>query len=69
MGKKGIWAKMCGHNTGESCHNCSNKINIVEEKSDIVVSCKLEYGERTLRFRRKINPIPYCGAYKSSAKS
>lgn len=32
------------------------------------VTCNMEYGKRTIKFNRKIHPVPYCGAYKSSIK-
>lgn len=68
MGKKGKWSKICGHNNGESCYNCDNRLCITDKKIDIVVTCNLEYGKRTIKFNRKIHPVSYCGEYKSSIK-
>lgn len=68
MANKSKWAKVCGHNSGESCYNCANRVCIVDKKSDIIVTCNLKYGERTIEFDRRIHPVPFCGAYMSSTK-
>ena len=63
MAKKSKRAKMCRHNKEESCYNCAHKISITDEKTCITVCCAPKYGERTLEFDRRVQPIPYCGAY------
>ena len=63
MAKKGKWAEICGHNSGESCYNCANRVSIADGKTDVVVTCNPRYGERTIKFDRRTHPVPFCGAY------
>ena len=64
MAHKGKWAKVCGVQKNQECFNCARWHEIKETKTDIIVSCDIGYGTRTLKFPR--NRLPYCGAWKSN---
>lgn len=68
MAHKGKWAKMCERKKGQECFNCANRLDIKETKTDIIVSCDIGYGTRKLTFSRRINQVPYCGAWKNTDK-
>lgn len=52
MAHKGKSARICGIKSGQECFNCVNRQSIKETKIEIIVSCDIGYGTRTLKFSR-----------------
>ena len=64
MAHKGKWGRICGVQKNQECFNCARRQEIKETKTDIIVSCDIGHGTRTLKFSR--NQSPYCGAWKDN---
>lgn len=65
MSKKSKWSKVCGHNKGESCHNCIFKQSITEDDGTFSVTCLPQNKQRVIVFDRHTHPEPFCGLYQS----
>lgn len=76
MSHKSKWRKITGVSTNHECYNCNRRINITETNSDIIVTCEIpvtiagkeKKSRRTIRFNRKQNPYPHCGAWSEKEK-
>ena len=64
MSHDGRWRKICGINKSQECYNCANRVEILEDKNNITVTCDLGFGCRSLQFSRRVTP--YCGAYRGT---
>ena len=66
MSHDGRWKRTCGIHKSQECYNCANKVELLEDKYNITVTCDLGFGCRTLQFSRRVTP--YCGAYRGTEK-
>lgn len=65
MSHDGKWRRTCGIRKSQECYNCANRVEILEDKNNITVTCDLGFGCRTLQFSRRVTP--YCGAHRETS--
>ena len=65
MSHDGIQKRTCDIHKPQECYNCANKVELLEDKYNITVTCDIGFGCRSLQFSRRVTP--HCGAYRETS--